>query len=104
MRLRPHQRARVEFLLREGTREAAEEAHALARNDGDLHLRVHLALARLALREGRRQELGFQLWQALMAPSASFVRRRAGYRPEQPNEGGLWQTWKVRPERSGEPG
>lgn len=96
MRLKPHQRAQVQLLLRRGDEGALDRAHELSRNDGDLHARVHLGYARLAVLERRPRALRAELWQALMAPVASLVRRRAGYRPEEPNTGGLLQTWSNR--------
>lgn len=96
MKLKPHQRAEVELLLRRGDISALDRAHELARNDGDLHARVHLGYARLAASERRGGAVRTELWQALMAPVASVVRRRAGYRPDEPNTGGLLQTWRSR--------
>ena len=93
MRLLTHQRAEVELLLRRGL---LDEAHQRARNDGDLHARVHLAYAARAVKAGRPKELGFQLWQAALAPVASAARRRGGFAPDEPNAGGIWATLRGR--------
>ncbi len=97
LRLLPHQRARVLYLLRTGTSDALREAHDLSRNDGDLHTRVHVALARGAARERRLGDLRMQLLQAALAAPSSLLRRVSGYTPEEDSQGSLLETWRRRP-------
>lgn len=97
LRLLPHQRARALYLLKLGTAEALQEAHDLSRNDGDLHTRVHVALALEAARDRRLGELRAQTIQATMAAPSSLLRRLGGYTPDQESQGSLLRTWRQRP-------